>query len=759
MNHPTPLNPARAERLDPAHSSLQALDPGDALPIHPEKLVPTMLAKRELDYLHLLGSLINGSGRLIELGCFLGGSTAALLEGIQHSPKTPVLPLLVYDQFLAPPAEAFETDPQLAHFGLSPNQSFRNLYEQLHRDRLDQISIREGRLPESLPIGQAASIYPEQEQIELLFVDIAKSWGVHLSAARCFYPHLHPGAILIHQDFGDFRTPWLVVHMYQLRYAFKPLARIRQTPTMSFRCTANPTERIASLHDSPGTLDNSIREHLWDSIITYWSAVLNENAAGWLSGHRAVHALHSADPSAAITHACTYELWSRTKDALGIHIAPDWTNWLIQLPAHLVKLNASPELIKQATRLAIASQQRNNLSTPDQLANQWTTETTKRANWSRINTRLLAQPRRPIVLFGSGRHTRWLLDAKVLDPSITIQAIIDDNPTAASIAGIPVISAKQWTPPKQPFVLLPSSDAYEQELFGRIQSIAPAHAALMRVYTDPDHANLDHDTAASELPHSTMTPPTAQPTLIPARTSTIDPAPSHRSKLSLNPARPWITDLCASYARPDWTQGHINESDAAFLWDCIEASSPEQIIEIGTASGMSTLACALAMNHFAPANAAPSIHAFDLTERCYFDPRYRVGDALAQVAPHLAGAVQFHHKATACDAARFFAPSSVRLALIDANHVHPAPAQDLLALLPVLTPGAIVVLHDIDLDAIHAQSAPGAALEDGPKRLFDAWDGRKIRSQDRAGSNIGCIIIPDEPLDGIAQLADLLGES
>ena len=67
------------------------IDPGDALPFPPGLGVPTMLTKRELDYLHWLGSSLTGEGRVVELGCFLGRSTTAIVEGC-GAPASPTRP-------------------------------------------------------------------------------------------------------------------------------------------------------------------------------------------------------------------------------------------------------------------------------------------------------------------------------------------------------------------------------------------------------------------------------------------------------------------------------------------------------------------------------------------------------------------------------------------------------------------------------------------------------------------------------------------
>ena len=45
-----------------------------------------MLMQRELNYLGWLASRCDGTGQIVELGCFLGGSTNALAQGLTANP-------------------------------------------------------------------------------------------------------------------------------------------------------------------------------------------------------------------------------------------------------------------------------------------------------------------------------------------------------------------------------------------------------------------------------------------------------------------------------------------------------------------------------------------------------------------------------------------------------------------------------------------------------------------------------------------------
>ncbi len=188
------------------------------------------------------------------------------------------------------------------------------------------------------------------------------------------------------------------------------------------------------------------------------------------------------------------------------------------------------------------------------------------------------------------------------------------------------------------------------------------------------------------------------------------------------------------YRRPRWGRGTITNEDARFLHDLVVELRPPVVVELGVASGCSSVvlleALARVRQHAAPEEVW--LHSFDVMDRCYFDPSRPVGAAVAQLTPRLLG----HWRLTIGDALRArhqLAGMAAQMAFIDANHLHPWPAADLLALMPVLAPGAWVALHDIRLPLLGLPKSNGH----GPMHLFENWPGEK-----RSGGtdhNIGAI--------------------
>jgi len=188
---------------------------------------------------------------------------------------------------------------------------------------------------------------------------------------------------------------------------------------------------------------------------------------------------------------------------------------------------------------------------------------------------------------------------------------------------------------------------------------------------------------------------------------------------------------------PEWVAGAITEEDAGFLDGLIRELRPDQVYEVGVASGASS---ALILNSMA-AYADPScawLHSYDIATHCYFDATHAVGDATREMVPALLKQWKLNVRSTALDVPREKPAQTKSLYFIDACHSHPWPALDLVALLPGLAAGDTVVLHDINLPTF----TEGKFLDHGAQWLFEDWLGQRLQPE-VALPNIGAIVIPE----------------
>ncbi len=732
-------------------------EPSRACPFEAATPIPSMLVPRELNYLRWLAGDLRGSGRVVELGCFLGGSTAALLNGMRANDRVRT-PLLTYDAFTLPDDQSADMLAWLDSCGVRPGESFRATFDRMCDAHKAEIIVREMWLPEMIASDNEAHIYPEQAEIELLFVDAAKTWGVHTTIMRTFSRHLHEGATLVQQDFMDLQWPWIPLHMWQLRGAFEPLDVLHGTPTVSFRQVADPARELSNLW-TPEDLET--REHrceAWARVIDYWSSLIGADAATALHGHAAFHAMMAGDAEDAVRHGRIFEGWSRSAESDGVYFAPAWPGIAASMGdtlandagARVAHLFAA-ETAARGSRLARKRPGECTAFYPGEI---------RRAVWGDVLDRLRKAGHHRIALFGAGRHTRWLLNEQVIPDDMTVTCILDDAPGVDEIGSTPVTATEGLVSiPGHPEVVLPSSDGLEPQMLLRLHELFGSMPGLeiQRVYTrsdaaDPTQGGWRYTLECAEGTASTHRcgVPTGIPAMLP-----------ERERLGLDKVRPWVDTFNERYCPPEWATGFTSPFDAAFLWDMIEAVHPREMIEIGTASGVSTAMIAAGLQHICGDEARLST--FDLAACCYFDPDRPMAAAMMNMAPELIDHVRMYARTNANDAATCFPRGGIDLAFIDGNHAHPAPVLDLLALLYSLRSEAWVVLHDIELSRLTFDSSvPTGDWQNitGAEKLFEAWPFEKIQPSGRCREerNVGAIRMPAVPSDALPCLLSLLDE-
>lgn len=169
--------------------------PWDTFPI------PSMVCEDELLFLYYLASRhYTGAGCIVDMGPLAGGSTLAMAAGMRgghiHSYD-------LWQHFAG--IEAFfgpvrKSSSVLPHF-MANTKEFA-----------DRITPHEGDI--------MAKSRPPQP-IELMFVDAAKSPWLMRHIANEFFPHLLPGAYVVHQDFVSAENPWIQVAMGMLADHFE----------------------------------------------------------------------------------------------------------------------------------------------------------------------------------------------------------------------------------------------------------------------------------------------------------------------------------------------------------------------------------------------------------------------------------------------------------------------------------------------------------------------------------------------------------
>ena len=149
--------------------------------------------------------------------------------------------------------------------------------------------------------------------------------------------------------------------------------------------------------------------------------------------------------------------------------------------------------------------------------------------------------------------------------------------------------------------------------------------------------------------------------------------------------------------------GGIGVDDAGFLLSLLETSNPAHVLEIGVASGKSTLMLLRMLEKTSPKTTLVSV---DLAAEYFADKSKPVGYLVTenyQTPPAnwrlltQVGAMNF---ASHPEILRLDQNSRYGFVFIDANHAHPWPTLDALCVLPFCVPGAWIAFHDINLPLI-----------------------------------------------------------
>ena len=163
-------------------------------------------------------------GAVVDLGAFIGGSSARLAHGLSQTTHT--AGLHVFDRF--------RTTEALKKRILYPGGVRPFAGSSILPHARDFLKPWQDRL--TLHPGQIEDVGWNGGPIQLLCVDAFKRVDATDIMVADFFPYLIPGrSIVVHQDFLQPAQPWLVALMWALRDVFEPMAVVNPS-TIAFRC-------------------------------------------------------------------------------------------------------------------------------------------------------------------------------------------------------------------------------------------------------------------------------------------------------------------------------------------------------------------------------------------------------------------------------------------------------------------------------------------------------------------------------------------
>jgi predicted O-methyltransferase YrrM len=189
--------------------------------------------------------------------------------------------------------------------------------------------------------------------------------------------------------------------------------------------------------------------------------------------------------------------------------------------------------------------------------------------------------------------------------------------------------------------------------------------------------------------------------------------------------------------RPAWVAADTLPGDSMLLYDLVRILRPKRVLELGVATGMGTSVLLAALHDsrlgVVDENGEPRVHAADILSHLPWDATKPIGGAIAEMVPELAHGVRFHLGVTSIDLMEQLRDTPIEFAFVDANHRHPWPLIDTLALASIMPSGSWIAHHDVALveRALYDAVVSGVDSRDwqnrGSQWLFEMWPHQKIR--------------------------------
>ncbi|HZW10220.1 MAG TPA: class I SAM-dependent methyltransferase [Phycisphaerales bacterium] len=214
--------------------------------------------------------------------------------------------------------------------------------------------------------------------------------------------------------------------------------------------------------------------------------------------------------------------------------------------------------------------------------------------------------------------------------------------------------------------------------------------------------------------------------------------------------------------------GIISPGDAVIINEFVRAIRPDLIIEIGVASGFSSLFILSSMKRHGllDGNDAARLESYDLVASHGEGDLLRVGHVVERDGADLLPHWELRTCTTTIDlhAAAGAAPDTARraLAFVDGGHCHPWPLFDVFVLTGRMPPGSWILLQDVGLSErqlgsvirLNSRTPAGYGFR-GAQLLYEQYSGRKVRGIE-ACFNMAAIQVPQCRREVLPSLKQLL---
>ena len=244
------------------------------------RLFPAMLSDGDRAVYFHSGRHWAGEGEIVDIGCFVGGSTQALLDGLASNAQYAdrISQIRVFDSFQIDTAHVRDWIERHYEVPTGDETGFRRYFDVNFVGREALIDVHEGDI--------AFAEYRQKTPIAFLGIGGCTSPAKIDNVVRQFFPYLIPGhSLVVHQDYVHAFHPYIHVSMELLNDCFEPAMEIDGGGSYVWRCTRRITpELIETRFGSKPVVSSGV---------VPWYA--NSEANKILLAKRQLHMLYPAD--------------------------------------------------------------------------------------------------------------------------------------------------------------------------------------------------------------------------------------------------------------------------------------------------------------------------------------------------------------------------------------------------------------------------------------------------------------------------------
>lgn len=180
--------------------------------------------------------------------------------------------------------------------------------------------------------------------------------------------------------------------------------------------------------------------------------------------------------------------------------------------------------------------------------------------------------------------------------------------------------------------------------------------------------------------------------------------------------------------------GSLTVEEVGWLQELVVTHRPRRVLELGTASGLTTGFLA----RFVAEQGGERVVTLDHDDTFFGDSSKPNGFLVDQVYPGGPVVVEQRTFATSPSVALRSDEETYEMAFVDANHQHPWPTIDALCVIPALVGPCVLLMDDLNL---YRRQVKGRGI--GPKHLFDQFPEARRERAPVSGGNVFRLHVQD----------------